>query len=107
MFGCGATDDEAFDLRAAHQKLHADPGAEGIAGNPAALRNRVQRLHPVERGGRVGQLAGAMVELALAAADATKIETQCGEIALLEHVEKLVDDLVVHRRRRTADADAE
>ena len=34
----------------------------------------MQRLHPVERGGGVGELAGAMVEFALAAADAAEIE---------------------------------
>jgi hypothetical protein len=56
----------------------------------------VQRLDPVERGCRVGQFAGAVIELALAAADAAEVETQRGEIALLEHVEKIVNDLVVH-----------
>ena len=54
-------------------------------------------LHPVERGGRIRQLAGAMVEFALAAADRTEVEAQRREAALLEHVEQLVDDLVVHR----------
>jgi hypothetical protein len=63
----------------------------------AGLRIRVQRLDPVEGGGGVRQFARAMVEFALAAADAAKIETQRGEIALLEHVEEIVDDLVVHR----------
>src|SRR5438445_1266127 len=57
----------------------------------------MQRLDPVERGGSIRQFAGAMVELALAAADAAEIEAQRGEIALLEHVEEVVDDLVVHR----------
>src|SRR5215475_2268317 len=33
--------DEAFDLGTAHQELHADPGAEREAGNPAALGFRV------------------------------------------------------------------
>ena len=40
---------------------------------------------------------GAVVELALAAADAAEIEAQHREAALREHVEELVDDLVVHR----------
>src|SRR5690606_17853675 len=62
-----------------------------------ALGIGMQRLHPVERGGRVRQLARAVVELALAAADAAEIEAQRGEVALLEHVEQVVDDLVVHR----------
>ncbi|MNL52644.1 hypothetical protein D3C87_1758380 [compost metagenome] len=38
-----------------------------------------------------------MVEFALAAADAPEIETQRRKAALLEHVEELVNDLVVHR----------
>src|SRR5690606_28523291 len=45
----------------------------------------------------VGKLADAMVELALASADAAEIEAQGGEAATLEHVEQVVDDLVVHR----------
>jgi hypothetical protein len=38
-----------------------------------------------------------VVELALASADAAEIEPQRREAALLEHVEQVVDDLVVHR----------
>ena len=89
--------DEALDLRTAHQQLHADPGAEGIASHPAALGVGVQRLYPVECRCRVRQFARAMVELALAAADPAEIESQRRETALLEHVEEVVDDLVVHR----------
>src|SRR5690606_1793193 len=65
--------------------------------HPAAFRIRMQRLHPVKRRSGIRKLAGAVVELTLAAADSTKIEAQRGKIALLEHVEKIVDDLVVHR----------
>ena len=54
-------------------------------------------LHPVERRGGVRELARPVVEGALAAADAAEIEAQHGEAALLEHVEEVVDDLVVHR----------
>ncbi|MNV36416.1 hypothetical protein D3C71_1278910 [compost metagenome] len=88
---------EALDFRTAHQKLHADPGAEGITGNPAALRIRMQALHPVESGSGVGKLASTMVEFALAAADRAEIEPERGEAALLEKIEQLIDDLVVHR----------
>ena len=56
----------------------------------------MQRLDPVERRGGIGKLADAVVEIALAPPDAAKIEAQAGEAALLEHVEHLVDDLVVH-----------
>ena len=38
--------DEALDLGAAHEKLHADPGAEGDAGDPAGARIRVHRTAP-------------------------------------------------------------
>ena len=54
-------------------------------------------LHPVERRGGIGQFAGAVVEFALAAADRAEVEPERGKAALLEHVEQLVDDLVVHR----------
>src|ERR1700712_3445919 len=57
----------------------------------------MQALHPVERRGGVGQFAGAVVEIALAAANAAEVEAQCRKTAFLEHVEQLVDDLVVHR----------
>jgi hypothetical protein len=89
--------DEAFYFGAAHQELHADPRPERIAGNPAALGIGMERLHPVERAGCIRQFARAMIESALAAADAAKIEAQRREAALLEHIEELVDDLVVHR----------
>src|SRR5690606_11816661 len=65
---------ETFDFWAAHQELHADPRAERIAGNPAVLRIRMERLDPVERCGGIRKLASPMVERALAAADATEIE---------------------------------
>ena len=57
----------------------------------------MQRLHPVECRSGVGKLARAVVEFALAAADAAEVEAQRGEVALLEHVKEVVDDLVVHR----------
>ena len=60
-------------------------------------RLRVDRLRPVERGGGVRQFAGAVVERALAAADAAEVEAQRGEAAVHEGIVELVDDLVVHR----------
>ena len=89
--------DEALDLRPAHQQLHADPGAEREAGDPAAARFRIDGLRPVERGGGIRQFAGAVVERALAAADAAEVEAQHREAAVHEGVVELVDDLVVHR----------
>ena len=57
----------------------------------------MQALHPVQRRSRIGQFAGAVVEFTLAAADRSEVEPQGRKAALLEHVEKLVYDLVVHR----------
>ena len=71
-----------------------------------AARVRVDRLHPVERRGGVRELALAVVERALAAADAAEVEAQHREAAVHEDVEQVVDDLVVHRARRIAGADA-
>ena len=89
--------DEALDLGPPHQKLHADPGPEGEAGDPAAARLRIDRLRPVERGCRVRQFADAVVERALAAPDAAEVEAQHREVPVHEGVVELVDDLVVHR----------
>src|SRR5262249_14805461 len=74
-----------------------DPGPERESGDPAAARLRIDRLRPVERGGRVRQFAGAVVERALAAADTAEVEAQHGKIAVRERVVELVGDLVVHR----------
>ena len=57
----------------------------------------IDRLRPVERGGGVREFADAVVEAALAAADAAEIEAQRGKVAVHEGVIELVDDLVVHR----------
>ena len=56
----------------------------------------IVHLQPVERGGRIGELARAVVEIALAAPDAAEIEAQHREAALGERVIQMVDDLVVH-----------
>ena len=89
--------DEAFDFRPPHQQLHADPRAERDAGDPAGARLGADRLRPVERGSRVGELALAVVECALRPADAAKIEAQRREPAFGERVIGVVDDLIVHR----------
>ena len=89
--------DEALDLRPAHQELHADPGAERDAGDPAGARLRADGLRPVEGGGGVRQLPLAVVERALGAPDAAEVEAQNGEAAIGEVVVRIVDDLVVHR----------
>ena len=47
--------------------------------------------------GGIRQFADAVIERALAAADAAEIEAQHREVAVHEGVVELVDDLVVHR----------
>ena len=89
--------DKALDLRPPHQELHADPGAERETGDPAAPRLRIDRLRPVERGGGVRQFAHAVVERALAPADAAKVEPQHRKLPVHERVVELIDDRVVHR----------
>ena len=54
-------------------------------------------LHPVERGGGIGQFADAVVEAALAAADAAKIEAQRRKAAIDEGLVERLRDPVVHR----------
>ena len=66
-------------------------------GDPAAAAVGVVLLHPVERGRGIAQLALAVVEALLRAADAAEVEAQHREAAADEHVEQVVDDLVVHR----------
>ena len=62
-----------------------------------ALASGLASLQPVERAGGIGEFARAVVEVALAAADAAEVEAQDGEAALDERVVEIVDDLVVHR----------
>jgi len=54
-------------------------------------------LRPIERRRRIRQLALAMVEITLAAADAAEVESQHREAALGERIIEVVDDLIVHR----------
>ncbi len=63
-------------------------------------------LRPVERRRGIRQFAGAVIERALAAADAAEIEAQHREAAMHEGIIELVDDLVDSSCRRTAGADA-
>src|SRR5580700_9026372 len=89
--------DETLDLRPAHQKLHADPGAEREACDPAAARLGVDGLRPVKRCCGIRQFADAVIEAALAAAYAAEVEAQRGKAAMHEGIVDLVDDRMVHR----------
>ena len=88
--------DEAFHLGPAHQQLHSDPGAKGKPGHPTGPCLRVDGLRPVECRRSVRQFAGAVVERALAAADAAKIETQHRKTPRHESIVDLIDDRMVH-----------
>src|SRR6185436_3930736 len=57
----------------------------------------MDRLHPVERRCGVAELANAVVEHALALADAAEIEPQGGEAAPHEGLVERQHDGVVHR----------
>ena len=76
--------------------MHGNPGTEGDAGDPADFRFLVEGLQPVKSRGGVGQFARTIVEHALAAADATKVEAQHGKAAGLEHAVKRMHNRVVH-----------
>src|SRR3546814_4771929 len=58
------------------------------ARDPRRLRLGMDRLHPVERRGGVAQFADAIVERALAAADAAEVEAQHRETARDERSEE-------------------
>src|SRR5690606_6170761 len=91
---------EAADLRAAHQQLHPDPRTEAEARDPRGGGFGVEALHPIERRGGVAQLADAVVERALALADAAEIEAQRRETTALEGLVEFLHDTVVHRAAR-------
>ena len=95
--------DEALNLRSAHQELHADPGAERDASDPAGARLRADRLRPVESGGGVRQFALTMVEGALRPSDAAEVEAQHRKPAFGEIVVSVVDNLIVHRPAKLRD----
>src|ERR1700722_19852236 len=95
--GGGSDRDEALDLGPAHQELHADPGAERDASDPAGARLRADRLGPVEGGSGVRQFALPVVEGALRPSDAAEVEAQHGKPAFGKTIISVIDNLVIHR----------
>ena len=95
--GRGSDRDEPANLGAAHQQLHTDQRTEAVARDPRGLRFGVDRLHPIERRGCVGQFAHTVVEAALAAAHTAKIEAQRGESARHKRLVHRLGDAIVHR----------
>src|SRR3546814_8163929 len=72
--------------------LHGDPGAEGKAGDPDRGGIRVVGLQVIQRRGGIRQFADAVVEGALAAADAAEVEAPHRKAALGEDVKQVVGD---------------
>jgi len=97
--------DETFDLWPAHQKLHADPGAERGSRRSSSCAPRVDGLRPVKRKRRHPTIADAVIEAALAPADAAEVEAQRGKAAVHEGIVK--SDRRSHGSscRRIADAE--
>lgn len=87
---------KAANLWPPHQQLHPDPRAEAETGDPGGLCFGMEALHPIERGGGVGQLAHAIIERALAAANAAKVEAERGKATTLERLVESLRDAVVH-----------
>src|SRR5262249_32621545 len=81
----------------AHEQLHADPGSEREAGDPAGAGVRVVGLQPVERRCGVAELALTPVESSLGAADAPEVKAQDREATALKSLVEGIHDLVVHR----------
>jgi len=63
---------------------------------PSRRALRIDGLRPIERGRRIREFAGAVVERSLAAANAAKVETQHRKSTMRERVVALVDDLMIH-----------
>ena len=97
MVGGRSDADPAGDFGAAHQKLHADEGTEGVAGDPEPAGRGVNGLHPVKRCGGITDFTDAAIVTALAAANAAKIEAHHREAELFEALEHCIGDAVVHR----------
>src|SRR3546814_15706898 len=89
-----------FKQKTAYEMRISDWSSDVCSSDLCRLRFGVEALHPIERAGRVGKLADAVVERALALADAAEIEPRRGETATLEGLVALEDIPVVHRAAR-------
>src|SRR5262249_32208269 len=88
---------KTFDFGPAHEKLHADPGPERDARDPAGSRLGIDRLRPVQGRRCVRELPLAVVKIALREADSAKVKAKDRESTLGKSVVKIVDNLIVHR----------
>src|SRR5690606_2574703 len=88
---------KAADFGAPHQELHADQRPETDTCNPSGLRLGMDRLYPIERCSCIRQLTDAVVEAALAAADAAEVEAQRCKASVDNGLVEALDDAVAHR----------
>ena len=100
MVGGRGDRDEAIDLRAAHQQLQADVGAEAGARDPALARRFIELFEVVEHVGGIRQLGDAGIERALAAADTAEVEAHGGKAVGRKHLEQGDRHRVLHRAAR-------
>ena len=84
-------------LRLADHAGLADPGAEADAGDPGRLGLRMNLLHPVEGRSCIAELSDAVVERALALANAAEIEPQHPKAEIAKQLVELDRDPVLHR----------
>lgn len=92
--------DEAPDFWTTHQQLHADQRAKAVACDPGGRGFGMDRLHPIQRCCGVGKFADAVVEAALAAAYAAKVEAQRGKATVDECFVHRLRDAIIHRATR-------
>ena len=86
------------------QAAHSRIAATGLQPNGCAKRKSGEEnrpliflLQPIERAAHVVYLAYAMVMRAFAAASAAKVEAQHGQAEAMQHLHRVVDNLVVQR----------
>lgn len=96
MAGRRGDADPTGDFGSAHEELHADEGAERVARNPEAAVAGIDGLHPVERGGGIGNFTNSAIVATLTAANAAKVEPHDGKAQALEALVHGEDDTVVH-----------
>ena len=92
-----ADGNKAAHFRPAHQHLHADISAEGIAQHPLGRRVRINRLQEIQPRTAIRNFANAAIITALAASHAAQIEAQHRKAQRLHTLVQRMDHTVIHR----------